>query len=396
MAAPDPKLVVEAVGLTKIFRDFWGRPKARAVDDISFEIKSGEVFGFLGPNGSGKSTTIKMLLGLLYPSSGSLKVFGRAPDNVQAKLRIGYLPEETYLYRYLTAAETLDFFGALFNLAPAERRNRTRQLLDMVGLSHAANRPVGEFSKGMARRIGLAQALVNDPDLIILDEPTSGLDPIGCRQVKEIIRLLASRQKTVILCSHLLADVQDVCDNVLIMYGGKVRARGSLGELLTVEDKTRIIAPTLAPDVLEHVMQVLNEAVATDAYRIDHPSLSLEDYFMEVVRKAREDSETTAGAATEGAIADYLSGGGKKAGEALLEALAEKEPPPEEPETAEAAKPQPELDADRLARLADAQEEDRAPVETEPPPDPSAPAEPMSDDERAAASKKIEDLLKGK
>ena len=196
-------VVVEAAGLTKVFKDFWGRPKAHAVNGIDFTVKQGQVFGFLGPNGSGKSTTIKMILGLLYPTRGSLKVFGKDPQDVEIKSRIGYLPEETYLYKYLTAFETLEFFGALFGQPPEMRHERSKQLLEMVGLAHAYNRPVGEFSKGMARRIGLAQALVNDPDLVILDEPTSGLDPIGCREVKDIIRILASRGKTIILCSHL-------------------------------------------------------------------------------------------------------------------------------------------------------------------------------------------------
>jgi len=155
--------IVEAVGLVKEFKDFWNRPKAKAVNDIDFEVREGEVLGFLGPNGSGKSTTIKMLLGLLYPTGGRLTVFGKSPRDVETKRMIGYLPEETYLYKYLTAAETLDFFASLFNLSPEERRLRTEQLLDMVGLSHARNRQVGEFSKGMARRIGLAQAMINDP-----------------------------------------------------------------------------------------------------------------------------------------------------------------------------------------------------------------------------------------
>ena len=205
--------VVEAVGLTKEFRDFWNRPKAKAVNDIDFEVREGEVLGLLGPNGSGKSTTVKMLLGLLYPTGGRLTVFGRSPRDVDTKKMIGYLPEETYLYKYLTAAETLDFFASLFNLSAEERRLRTEQLLDMVGLAHARNRQVGEFSKGMARRIGLAQAMINDPSFLILDEPTSGLDPIGCKEVKDLIRLLKKRGKTVIVTSHLLGDVEDVCES---------------------------------------------------------------------------------------------------------------------------------------------------------------------------------------
>ena len=190
MESAKKSAVIYAAGLTKVFRDFWNRPKAKAVNDIDFQIHEGEVVGLLGPNGSGKSTTVKMILGLLYPSAGQLSVFGKAPSDVKTKKDIGYLPEETYLYKYLNAIETLDFFGSLFNLSAAERKRRAEQLLDMVGLSHAKHRQVGEFSKGMARRIGLAQAMINDPSLLILDEPTSGLDPLGCREVKDLIIML--------------------------------------------------------------------------------------------------------------------------------------------------------------------------------------------------------------
>ena len=166
--------VIQAVGLTKVFRDFWRRARVRAVHDLDLDVRPGEVFGLLGPNGSGKSTTIKMILGLLYPTRGRVTVFGRAPDDVGIKTRIGYLPEESYLYRFLNARETLDYYGTLFRLDRRDRRRRIEELLEMVGLRSAARRPVGEYSKGMARRIGLAKALINDPDLLILDEPTSG------------------------------------------------------------------------------------------------------------------------------------------------------------------------------------------------------------------------------
>ena len=226
------EVVVSVRGLTKVFKDFWNRPKARAVDNVDFDVRRGEVFGLLGPNGSGKSTTVKLLLGLLNPTKGHIEVFGHSPRHVQTKSRIGYLPEESYLYRYLNSRETLDFFGNLFQLSKADRNNRTEQLLEMVGLSQTHTRSVGEFSKGMQRRIGLAQALINDPDLVILDEPTSGLDPIGCREVKDLIVALARRGKTVILSSHLLADVEDVCNRVVIYYGGKIQAAGTLKDLL--------------------------------------------------------------------------------------------------------------------------------------------------------------------
>jgi len=222
------EVVVAVRGLTKVFKDFWGRSKARAVDNVDFEVRKGEVFGLLGPNGSGKSTTVKLLLGLLYPTKGHIEVFGHSPRHVATKSRIGYLPEESYLYRYLNSHETLDFFGNLFRLPSGERDKRSEQLLEMVGLSQTRTRAVGEFSKGMQRRIGLAQALINDPDLVILDEPTSGLDPIGCREVKDLIIALARRGKTVILSSHLLSDVEDVCDRVVIYYGGKIQAMGTL------------------------------------------------------------------------------------------------------------------------------------------------------------------------
>lgn len=304
------ELVVEAVGLTKIFKDFWNRPKARAVNGLDLSIKKGEVFGLLGPNGSGKSTTIKMILGLLYPTRGELRVFGQDPQKVSIKSRIGYLPEETYLYKYLTAFETLDFYGALFGLDAGQRRERASQLLEMVGLAHAVDRPVGEFSKGMARRIGLAQALINDPDLVILDEPTSGLDPIGCREVKDVIRLLASRGKTVILCSHLLADVQDVCQRVVVLYGGQIRAQGLLSDILREEDKTQIITPRLS----EKTVAELKDFLAThgvgglDRVSVDHPGRDLEDFFLEVVRQATEQKVSTAGAHAPGAMPGYLQG----------------------------------------------------------------------------------------
>lgn len=393
-AAPD-NMVVEAVGLSKVFKDFWGRPKAAAVTDVNFQIKPGQVIGFLGPNGSGKSTTIKMMLGLLNPTSGSLKVFGRSPSNVQAKLKIGYLPEETYLYRYLTAKETIDFFGALFNLSPQERERRTKQLLDMVGLAHAADRPVGEFSKGMARRIGIAQALINDPDLIILDEPTSGLDPIGCRKVKEIIKLLAGRKKTVILCSHLLADVEDICDNVLIMYGGRIRAKGTMDELLTVEEKTRIVAPRLTPDVLEQIMAILNDAGPAE---VDHPKMHLEDLFLDVVKRARQESVSTAGATDEGTIASYLSGDQQQPQDVLKNLAAEEEPlPPPPQEQQEEEPPAPKADVSKLQALSKDEEEPESPPAPEPSAEKPAPEKPkLSEEEKKAANQKIEDLLNKK
>jgi ABC-2 type transport system ATP-binding protein len=315
--------VVAVRGLTKVFKDFWTRPKARAVDNVDFEVRRGEVFGLLGPNGSGKSTTVKLLLGLLYPTKGRIEVFGHSPRHVATKARIGYLPEESYLYRYLNSRETLDFFGNLFQLSKSDRDNRTGQLLEMVGLSQTRTRAVGEFSKGMQRRIGLAQALINDPDLVILDEPTAGLDPIGCREVKDLIIALARRGKTVILSSHLLSDVEDVCDRVVIYYGGRIQAAGTLKELLVKPDAIRITTPVLPRETLERVLELIRRDVAEDKVRIDNPTQNLESYFLDVVEKAKQAAAETSGATSGARVADYLRGGleAKPSTEKILERL---------------------------------------------------------------------------
>ena len=318
------EVIISVRGLTKVFKDFWNRPKARAVDNVDFEVRKGEVFGLLGPNGSGKSTTVKLLLGLLTPTKGHIEVFGKSPRHVQTKARIGYLPEESYLYRYLNSRETLDFFGNLFHLPKEQRDSRAEQLLEMVGLNQTQTRAVGEFSKGMQRRIGLAQALINDPDLIILDEPTAGLDPIGCREVKDLIVALARRGKTVILSSHLLSDVEEVCDRVVIYYGGKIQAAGTLKELLTTPDTLRITTPVLPRETLERVLEIIRRDVSTGEVRVDNPTQNLESYFLEVVQKARAAQETS-GAQSGARVASYLRGGtAAPAGDAnkVLEKLA--------------------------------------------------------------------------
>lgn len=318
------EVVVSVRGLTKIFKDFWNRPKARAVDSVDFEVRRGEVFGLLGPNGSGKSTTVKLLLGLLNPTKGHIEVFNHSPRHVQTKSRIGYLPEESYLYRYLNSRETLDFFGNLFHLNKGERKNRAEQLLEMVGLSQTQLRAVGEFSKGMQRRIGLAQALINDPDLVILDEPTAGLDPIGCREVKDLIIALARRGKTVILSSHLLSDVEDVCDRVVIYYGGKIQAAGTLKELLATPDALRITTPVLPRETLEKVLETIRKDISSGEVRVDNPTQNLESYFLDVVQKARRAAHETSGAQSGARVAEYLRAGAEEhsATEKILEKLA--------------------------------------------------------------------------
>ena len=303
----DGPTIVQASGLKKVFKDFWGRPKVNAVNTIDFSIKQGQVVGFLGPNGSGKSTTIKMLLGLLYPTKGWIKIFDHSPKHIATKQRIGYLPEETYLYPYLTARETLEFFASLFKLPKLIYKKRSQLLLEQIGLAHSADRPVGEFSKGMARRIGLAQALINDPDLVMLDEPTTGLDPIARREVKNVIRLLAIRKKTIILCSHLLTDIEDICDQTLIMYGGKIHAKGPLKDLLSLKNQTQITSSKLNSDILQKITTLLDQSLDSSSYSIHHPRMSLEDLFMQVVEKAKAKTRT-ASVDSGGKIAGFLAG----------------------------------------------------------------------------------------
>jgi ABC-2 type transport system ATP-binding protein len=316
--------VIKAIGLTKVFRDFWRRARVRAVNDLDLDIQPGEVFGLLGPNGSGKSTTIKMILGLLYPTRGRVSVFGRPPEDVRIKSRIGYLPEESYLYRFLNARETLDYYGTLFRLQRRERRRRTEELLEMVGLRSAARRPVGEYSKGMARRIGLAQALINDPDLLILDEPTSGLDPIGSKLVKDIIvRLGKVHKKTILLSSHLLADVEEVCDRVTILYGGRVQETGRLEDILSRRDMIQMTCERLAPETLEELTRLIEHREGK-SLAVTTPRDRLESLFLRIVQRAQERRIETAGSAVGGAIAGFL--GAERTGEALLEALTRTEP----------------------------------------------------------------------
>jgi ABC-2 type transport system ATP-binding protein len=390
-AIPNPQssaeVVVSVRGLTKVFKDFWNRPKARAVDNVDFEVRRGEVFGLLGPNGSGKSTTVKLLLGLLNPTKGHIEVFGHSPRHVQTKSRIGYLPEESYLYRYLNSRETLDFFGNLFHLSKGERNNRAEQLLEMVGLGKTQTRAIGEFSKGMQRRIGLAQALINDPDLVILDEPTSGLDPIGCREVKDLIVALARRGKTVILSSHLLADVEDVCSRVVIYYGGKIQAAGTLKELLAEPDTLRITTPVLPRETLERVLETIRKDVSTGEVRVDNPTQNLESYFLDVVQKARAAAAETSGAQSGARVAAYLRAGAedRPTGEKVLEKLSLPQPAAQPITTPTPAAPK--MDERKLEAMAKA----TAPALAKP-----APVSEAKPADLSKADEKLSSLLGGK
>ncbi len=276
--------VIETKGLRKTFRDFWRRPTVAAVRGVDLAVQSGEVLGLLGPNGSGKSTTIKMLLGLLRPTAGEIRVFGAPPGDNRVKARIGYLPEVSHLHLFLTPRETLMYYASLFGLSRAASRQRTAELLAMVDLTAAADRPVGGFSKGMARRVGLAQALVNAPDLLILDEPTSGLDPVGCREVKDLVRLLSRNGVTVLLTSHLLADVEDVCDRVVIMDRGEVRAQGPISQLLRQPEAVRFRIEGLSDPEAAALRGEIESRVGRPVQQ-DYPAMSLESYFLQVVTR---------------------------------------------------------------------------------------------------------------
>jgi len=281
-------VIVETRSLTKVYRDFWGRKKKTDLNDLDLQIYKGEIFGLLGPNGSGKTTTIKLLLGLLFPTTGDAFVFGEPAAKVEKNEKIGYLPEESYLYRFLNAEETLDFYGRLFDIDAETRRRRAAELIDMVGLSADKKRILKEYSKGMRQRIGLAQALINDPQLIILDEPTSGLDPLGTRWMKDLIIDLRKKGKTVLMCSHRLDDVQDVCDRIAILYNGDLQTLGKVSTLLEDAVRLEVRAKQVRESAelradLEAVFKKHGGTLET----VGHPTTTLEDLFLRIVEESK-------------------------------------------------------------------------------------------------------------
>ncbi len=225
--------MIRTEGLQMEFKVGFMRKRVLALKGLTMEVVKGEVFGFLGPNGAGKTTTLKILMGLVYPTGGAAWLMGRPLSDVAVKRNIGFLPEQPYFYDYLTAAEFMDFYGRLFGIGKKERMARAGELLDMVGLSGARDLQLRKFSKGMQQRIGIAQALINDPELIVLDEPMSGLDPIGRKQVRDIILELKKKGKTIFFSTHILPDVEVICDRVGILVKGELRAMGTVGELLS-------------------------------------------------------------------------------------------------------------------------------------------------------------------
>jgi len=229
--------IIKTDGLTKSYRTgFWGRKK-RALEGLTLEVEKGETFGYLGPNGAGKTTTLKILLGLIQPDSGNASIFGLPVDNVSFKSSIGFLPEQPYFYDYLTGKELLEFYAHFFGLDRSEKKKRIAELFEMVSLKGSEGLALRKYSKGMLQRIGIAQALINDPEVIFMDEPLSGLDPLGRKEIKDIILRLKGEGKTIFFCSHVLPDVEMICERIAILNKGRLVAVGSLDKLLRIEAK---------------------------------------------------------------------------------------------------------------------------------------------------------------
>jgi ABC-2 type transport system ATP-binding protein len=283
-AAP---LAVETVALTKRYPLAWKRRIIVALDRLDLQIRPGEVFGLLGPNGSGKSTTLKLLLGLVVPSEGEARVFGLPPESLEARRRVGFLPENPYFYAFLNGDETLRFYGKLCGVTDARLEKRIDELIDLVGLQNGRDRPLRSYSKGMLQRIGLAQALIHDPDLLFLDEPTAGVDPLGSSQIRDLILRLKKMGKTVVFSSHLLEQVQEVADRVAIFSLGRKVLEGPLDTLLTENESTQINLPgELAPAQRERIERILAEGgVAAESVRFSRPHLSLEQLYLRTVQK---------------------------------------------------------------------------------------------------------------
>ncbi|HRQ90654.1 MAG TPA: ABC transporter ATP-binding protein [Bacteroidia bacterium] len=281
---------VEVSHLTKVFSPGLRKEHVVAVDNLSFTVRAGEVYGLIGPNGSGKSTTMKVVLGLMAPSKGHAKVFGLDSGDIRARNEIGFLPENPYFYKHLSGEETLRFYGKLCGLRGAALSGRVAELLRLVDLEGAAKRRLAGYSKGMLQRIGLAQSLVQSPRLVILDEPTAGVDPIGSRQIRDLILRLRDEGYTVFLCSHLLEQVQEVCDRVGILFKGRMRREGSLDELIAIEGQTTLTLEGASPELVARLRDLVSSDAAARLVAEGHPRTSLEQLF---VQMAETKAETT-------------------------------------------------------------------------------------------------------
>ncbi len=271
---------VEIRHLVKDFKTSFKRQPLRAVDDVSIRIMPGEVYGLIGPNGSGKSTAMKALLGLVAPSSGDCAIFGKDSLKVDSRNEVGFLPENPYFYKHLSGKETLEFYGRLCGIRGATLKDRVAELLDLVGLADASHRRIGGYSKGMLQRIGLAQALIQKPRLVILDEPTAGVDPIGSREIRDLIFKLREQGITVFLCSHLLEQVQEVCDHVGIIFRGKMIKEGRLEDLIAIEDQTELILKDADPALIAEIEALIARDAKAELIRSGKPRTTLERLFL--------------------------------------------------------------------------------------------------------------------
>ncbi len=281
-----------AVEINQLVKDFsppslkgLKKKKLRAVDNVSLTIMPGEVYGLIGPNGSGKSTTMKALLGLFSPTSGTCSIFGKNSLKTDSRQDIGFLPENPYFYKHLSGEETLRFYARLCGLRGSELKKRIHEMLELVDLEEARHRRVGSYSKGMLQRIGIAQALIHKPRLVILDEPTAGVDPAGSKQIRDLIINLKERGVTVFLCSHLLEQVQEVCDQVGIILNGKIVKQGNLEKLIAIEDQTEIILENTTDDLLEEIKALAEKHPSSRLLSIGKPKTTLERIFLEETKK---------------------------------------------------------------------------------------------------------------
>jgi ABC-2 type transport system ATP-binding protein len=275
---------VEIRNLVKDFKTSFRRKPLRAVDDVSIRIMPGEVYGLIGPNGSGKSTTMKALLGLVAPTSGQCAIFGKDSLKVDSRNDVGFLPENPYFYKHLSGGETLRFYGKLCGLGCKTLEDRVGELLALVDLEGARDRRIGGYSKGMLQRIGLAQALIQEPRLVILDEPTAGVDPVGSRQIRDLILKLRERGITVFLCSHLLEQVQEVCDHVGIIFQGRMIREGRLDELIAIEDQTEIVIRDSDPELISRITALVESTPGASIVRTGKPRTTLERLFLREIR----------------------------------------------------------------------------------------------------------------
>ncbi|MDR1303919.1 MAG: ABC transporter ATP-binding protein [Verrucomicrobiales bacterium] len=280
----EPDFAVSAANLTKTFTLEWTRKRLLALDGLDLRVRRGEVFGLLGPNGSGKSTTLKLLLGLIRPTTGQARVFGQEAGSLASRRRLGFLPENPYFPGFLSGREVLNYYGKLVDLHGQRLRARVEELLELVSLQPAAGRALKTYSKGMLQRVGLAQALLHDPDLLLLDEPTAGVDPVGSRQIRDLILALKKRGKTIIFSSHLLEQVQEVADRVIILHRGKKIQEGTLDELLSVQGQRQVTVSGLTPELQEQLVAWLQNAGA-ELIAVTQPKQQLEDYFIRAVSK---------------------------------------------------------------------------------------------------------------